>query len=104
MRCAVVIAVASVLCAAPEQKQGKTPAAPSEKAQSSLTGCIDQRNDRYILASEADMSKITILKGKGFSDDNFARYIGHKVTVHGAQRGDVFEVAKIVNVSDTCSR
>jgi len=69
-----------------------------------VTGCLDQREERYVLRSEADMSKITTLKAKGFTDDNFARYIGHKVSVYGHGDGEVFEVVKIENLSDMCSR
>ena len=50
------------------------------------------------------MKQISTLRAKGFTDDNFARYIGHKVTVHGRQGCETFEVVKIENVSDTCSR
>jgi hypothetical protein len=100
----IVVALASLLSANPEEKHQKKPASASEKTQSSLTGCLDQRGERYILASEADMSKVTALKAKGMPDDNFARYIGHKVTVRGAQNGDIFEVVKIENISDTCAR
>ena len=100
----ILVALASLLCANPEEKRQNKPITASEKTQSSITGCLDQRGERYILASEADMSKVTVLKGKGMPDDNFARYIGHKVTVRGAQNRDIFEVTKIENISDTCSR
>jgi hypothetical protein len=100
----IVVALAGLLSASPEEKHEKKPAAASENTQSSLTGCLDQRGERYIVASEGDMSKVTALKAKGMPDDNFARYIGHKVTLRGVQKGEIFEVVKIENISDTCSR
>jgi hypothetical protein len=102
---AIVVFVASILCAGPEQKAKKKSATAAEETQAAaLTGCIDQRGESYILASEADMSKVTVLKGKGFSNDNFARYVGHKVTVRGTQNRDVFEVTRIETLAATCSR
>lgn len=105
MRClSIAVALAGLLSANPEEKHQKQPATASDNTQSSLTGCLDQRGERYILASEAEMSKVTALKAKRMSNDNLARYIGHKVTVRGKQNGDIFEVVKIENISDTCSR
>lgn len=68
----IAVALAGLLSANPEEKHQKKPATASENTQSSLTGCLDQRGERYILASEADMSKVTALKAKGMSDDNLA--------------------------------
>lgn len=104
MRWLAVTLMTAALWATPEKKPPKKAEAPAAKPQTTITGCLDQRGERYVLSSEADMSKITTLAAKGFSDDNFARYVGHKVTVYGAQNSEAFEVVKIENVSDTCSR
>ena len=32
----------------------------------------------YVLKSKKNMKEVTALKGKGFSEDNFARYVGSK--------------------------
>ena len=99
-----LLLTAGLMLAAPQTEQAK-PSRQTQKAkQTTITGCLDQRGDRYVLSSESDMSKLTTLKGKAFSDDNFARYIGHKVTVHGTLNAESFEVTKIDNISDTCSR
>lgn len=97
---AVVIAVA--LSAAPD-KSSKKPGPPSQTTEITLTGCVDQRGERYVLKSATDMTVVTRLKGKGFSDDNFARYIGQKVTVSGSSREGLMEVTKITKLADTCS-
>lgn len=99
MRVLAAVFIAAALSAAPETGKQK-----KSHTGTSLTGCLDQRGERYILSSEADMSKVTTLLAKGFSNDNFARYIGKKVTVKGAHKAEVFEVTKIETVSETCSR
>ena len=101
MKTLTAVILALTLSAAPDTTPKKS---PPKTTQSALTGCLDQRGERYVLTSETDMATITQLKGKGFSDDNFARYIGRKVTVHGSTNGDVFEVVKVTKRADTCSR
>jgi hypothetical protein len=100
----LILFTACLMWAAPQTEQPK-PSRQTQKAkQTTMTGCVDERGERYVLSSESDMSKLTTLKGKAFSDDNFARYVGHKVTVHGSLNGESFEVTKIDNISDTCAR
>jgi hypothetical protein len=100
----MVILSAAMIWAAPETKRGKHPTPRSEDAKQEITGCLDQRGERYVLKSKEDMKEVTALKGKAFSDDNFARYVGHTVTVYGSKDRDVFQVMKVVNVADTCAR
>jgi hypothetical protein len=100
----MLIVCAVMLWAGPETKRGKHPTSRSEAAQQEITGCLDQRGESYVLKSEKDMKEVTALKGKAFSDDNFARYVGHTVTVYGSKDRDLFQVMKIVNVADTCAR
>ena len=71
-----------------------------------MTGCLDQRGEAYYIAGP-DLKAEAKLKGKSFSDDNFAQYIGHLVTVTGSvdrSSGDkpVVSVVKIENVKDSC--
>jgi hypothetical protein len=96
--------IAAVGLAGPDSKPTKGPAAKPRAAQQQITGCLDQRGEAYVLKSEKDMTAVTTVRGKVFSDDNFARYVGHTVTVSGTKDGDLFWVTKIVNVADTCSR
>jgi hypothetical protein len=100
----MLILSAVVVWAGPESKRGKHPAPKSDAAQQEITGCLDQRGESYVLKSEKDMKEVIALKGKAFSDDNFARYVGHTVTVYGARDREIFQVTKIVNVADTCAR
>lgn len=90
--------IAALGFAGPDPKQKASPT-KSQK----ITGCLDQRGEGYVLKSEKDMKDVTKLKGKAFSDDSFARYVGHKVTVSGDRDGELLLVTKIVNVADTCS-
>ena len=97
------VLLALTLFASPDQDRKKSPA-PSQRAQTELTGCIDERGEDYVLTSPSDMRVLARLKGQGFSDDNFARYIGRKVKVQGRSTGGVFEVVKITKLADSCSQ
>ena len=97
MRFLSTLVMALAIVAAPQSPN------PTSVKETSLTGCLDQREQTYVLSSGADMSTVTKLKGKSFSDDNFARYVGKKVTVSGAMEGDTLQVRKIEQVADTCS-
>jgi len=86
------------------KKAGK----PAEKAATStMTGCVDQRGDNYVLTGDKELNAFAVLHGEGFSDDNFARYMGHKVSVEGSTSRDgenvTVKVKKITDLADTCS-
>ena len=95
--------VAALGLAGPDGKRNKDPTTKPKATQQQITGCLDQRGEAYVLKSEKDMTAVTTLKAKAFSDDNFARYVGHTVSVSGAKDGDSFWVTKIVNVANTCA-
>src|ERR671915_54788 len=99
MRVIAASFLAIALLAAPEKTQKK----PKKAPESALTGCVDQRGEQYVLTSEKDMTAVSQLRGKAFSDDNFARYVGRKVTVEGNTSNGVFEVTKITQVAESCS-
>lgn len=89
-----------------QQKKGSGAGKGVETAKAeSLTGCVDQRGETYIL-SGAQMKEEAKLSGKAFADENFARYIGHLVTVRGtvdrSTSPPVVQVVKIDEVSATC--
>lgn len=69
---------------------------------SSMTGCVDQQGETYRLLPEGQAVGGVELRGRAFSDDNFARYLGSKVTVRGSLEGNVFHVTDIRQVSETC--
>lgn len=54
-------------------------------------GVIDQRATEFVLADSENMEKIAELRGRGFSKDNFARFVGEYVEVKGrmvTERGE----------------
>lgn len=74
----------------------------AQKSATPMTGCVDQRGETYRLMPEGRTTGGTILRGRAFSDDNFARYVGHKVSVEGSLEGDTLHVTKITKVAETC--
>ncbi len=87
----------------------KAPAkkSPSKSTQMSLTGCLDQQGETYVIRELSTAGAVSRLKGKSFSDDNFARYVGHKVTVHGTiekqDQAAVMHVTKIDDAGPGCT-
>jgi hypothetical protein len=103
----LIVALTACLALAQSSKESRnrnkeTPAARS----SSMTGCVDQQGAEYILAGLNAMKPKARLRGEAFSNENFARFVGHSVTVHGKidRSGDVpvIGVVQIENLSDTC--
>lgn len=74
----------------------------ARKATEPMTGCVDQRGETYRLMPEGRATGGTVLRGRAFSDDNFARYVGHKVSVEGSLEGDTLHVTKITKIAETC--
>lgn len=72
-----------------------------------FTGCVDQRGENYVLANDRNLKTEAILHGDGFSDDNFARHLGHQVSIRGTLTTDadpkVISVKKIDDVADACA-
>jgi hypothetical protein len=79
----------------------------SSAATETITGCIDQSGEKYVLRSLSGAVAVVTLRGKAFSDDNFARYVGHKVTVHGTKQKEgessVVHVTRIDDAGPGCS-
>src|SRR4051812_8048254 len=73
------------IAAGADKKPGKR--APAAKT-TTFTGCIDQRGANYVLTGDKELHTVAVLHGDGFEDDNFAREMGHKVTIEGALAGD----------------
>jgi hypothetical protein len=79
-----------------------------KSAGDSLTGCVDERDGQYVLTNETNLQTVARLQPEaGSADDNFARHVGHKVTVRGKlSREDappVMTVRSVAAVSDTCA-
>lgn len=94
----------TVCVAAAAQQPGKT----RTTAKSSLTGCVDERDGGYVLTNDTDLQPTARLQpAAGSPQDNFARHMGHKVTVRGALSKEtplpVMTVESVKTVSDTCA-
>jgi hypothetical protein len=87
------------------QKQNK--AKPDQKAKAdSLTGCVDEKEGRYVLVDDRTLNPVANLEADGFETEGFAKHVGHKVTVRGTSNPGgavpVFKVRSIETVSDAC--
>jgi hypothetical protein len=82
--------------------------ATRKSAKDSLTGCLDERDGQYVLTNDTNLQTVARLQPEaGSADDNFAKHMGHKVTVRGkVSREDnppVMTVQIVTSVSDTCT-
>jgi len=96
--------------AAPNSQEQKKPTPKQQKkgeALSSMTGCVDQQDGRYVLVDDHGLNRIADLEADGFPVEGFAKYVGHKVIVRGTRAaGDakpIFKVRTVETVSDTCA-
>jgi hypothetical protein len=75
--------------------------------ESSLTGCVDEHEGRYILVDDRALQPIADLEADGFPTEGFAKHMGHKVTVRGTSipggTRPMIKVRSIQTVSDTCA-
>ena len=104
MRIILLFSIAAALLGSPSPK-AKKPAKPAAKF--SMTGCVDQRDEKYVLTEDADLKRTATLKGGALSEDNLARFVGHKVRVEGSSEdvagGQTIAVDKVVDIADHCS-
>ena len=90
---------------APGQKQKKSPA-----KMDTITGCVDEKSDVYILRTDDQLKELATLEPVGFDRTNFARFVGHKVAVSGQLVTStepptmrVSSLDHIKNISDICA-
>ncbi|HLY20231.1 MAG TPA: hypothetical protein VKR61_23550 [Bryobacteraceae bacterium] len=74
----------------------------------SLTGCVDEREGQYVLTDDKNLQPTARLQpAAGTPEDNFARHMGHKVTVRGKILKEdplpVITVEHLDTVSETCA-
>jgi len=98
---ALLMLAAGVAAASPQGKAG-----PAAKA--SLTGCLDERDGQYVLTNDTNLQPTARLKpAAGSPEDNFARHMGHKVTVRGVLSKEetlpIMTVESVQTVSQTCA-
>ena len=96
---------AGPLAQAGSQRSGKT---ERSAAKDSLTGCVDERDGQYMLTNDTDLRPVARLQpAAGSPEDNFAKHVGHKVTVRGklSKEGPLplMTVQSIVTVSEACA-
>ncbi len=86
------------------QQKRKSKVAPKTVT---LRGCVDsQPGEHFILRGDANLKKSVRLEGVGFANENFAKYLGHTVSVTGRFRSEadpvVVGVTKIKHISELC--
>lgn len=93
-------------CVSWSAPQERRPKQPATARQTTLSGCIDEQDGRYILIHEQTRDLIANLEAEGFPTEGFAKHLGHKVTVRGAAASDgphpVFKVRSIKTVNEHC--
>lgn len=73
-----------------------------------MTGCMDELpGPQYVLRDEQELRLVALLEPDGFSVQNFAKYLGHKVAVTGSRTTKdgqpVLSVRTIRSLANTCS-
>lgn len=90
----------------PPTKQAKQPKKAEPKTATTLSGCVDEQDGQYVLIHDQTRNLIATLEAEGFPTENFAKHLGHKVTVRGTSNPNgahpVFKVRSVDPVSDTC--
>jgi len=88
------------------QEQKQQPKSESKDKGTSLTGCVDEREGRYVLVDGRSLSPIANLEADGFPTEGFAKHLGHTVTVRGTSNSagarPTFKVRSIETVSESC--
>lgn len=99
-----LLILAGCVAAAPPPQTGKS----SKPAKASLTGCVDERDGQYVLTNDTTLQPTARLQpAAGSPEDNFARHMGHKVTVRGKLLKQdplpVMTVEGIETISEECA-
>jgi hypothetical protein len=81
MRCTwallILLLVAPLTAQTPKEKKGAKPPATT------MTGCVDEKSSEYVLFTDDMLKEIAKLESVGFERTNFARFVGHKVSITG---------------------
>jgi len=104
-----VLAVAvqpGTVAAQTAKSQKKAPAA-KKTPETSLSGCVDEKEGHYVLVDDRSLNPVAGLEADGFPTEGFAKFMGQKVTVRGISNSagtpPVFKVRIIETVSETCA-
>ncbi len=75
--------------------------------QTSLTGCLDQKDSNFVLVEDNMLTPIADLQAAGFTKENFAKHVGHKVTVYGQVSSEggtrVMRVNRVKSLAGICA-
>jgi hypothetical protein len=98
----LLMLVVGVAMAAPQTSK------PRPAAKASLTGCVDEHGGQYVLTNDTNLQPTARLQpAAGSPEDNFARHMGHKVTVRGRLSKEeplpIMTVESVETVSETCA-
>jgi hypothetical protein len=99
---ALLLAFALATVAAEDKPNKSTP-----QGRTVVTGCVDQRGQDFMLVYPAKDKEPVVLRARGFSDDNFARFVGKKAEVAGELKTgedgrQILHVTKIDKIAETC--
>ena len=103
------LAPAAALSAPQAVENGKKAQTGKKQAasESSLTGCVDEKEGHYILVDDRNLSPVADLEADGFPTEGFAKHVGHKVTVRGTSSPGstrpLFKVRRIETLSENCA-
>jgi hypothetical protein len=89
-----------------DQKKQTPKQDKKSESTSSMTGCVDQQDGRYVLIDDHGLNRIADLEADGFPVEGFAKHVGHKVIVRGTKAASdmpLFRVRTIETVSETCA-
>jgi len=88
------------------KSEPKQKAEPQERM-TSLTGCVDEQEGKWVLVNDQTMAIIAGLTADGFPTEGFAKYLGQKVNVRGTASSGApspaFRVREIKRISETCT-
>ena len=91
----------------PKPDSKKQQQSKNKSAVTSMKGCVDEQDGKYVLLDEQTMAPIASLEADGFPTEGFAKHMGEKVTVRGTNSSEgtrpVFRVRSIEVVSQTCA-
>lgn len=80
-----------------EGKEGRRARGAEAGEQATLTGCLSRDGDAYAITDEAG-AKTTV-----GGEPALAKHVGHRVTLSGTRRADVFDVTNIRHLAASCA-
>jgi hypothetical protein len=104
----LVLLVLSPLTAQTAAKNKK--AQKARPAMQTIVGCVDEKSASYVLRTDDSLKELAMLESVGFESTNFARFVGHKVSVSGELIASsalptlrVTSLDNIKTISDICA-